>query len=106
MKRNLYFVEKPNGKQFAAKLISKGDKYGLDNCLVWDKDIPGVEFYDVTYAGDGFNEVGQFVSRYYANTILEAEGGLCLDGEIAEWSIDANSMNRVRAWMHERLSKN
>ena len=105
MKRNLYFVENSKGKQFAVKLLAKGDSYGLDKCLTWDKDSPGVEFYDVTYAGDGFDEVGQFVSRYYASTILDSDGGLNLNGEIPEWNIDWASMNNVRAWMHKRLSE-
>src|SRR5574344_1404414 len=103
MKRNLYFVENNKGKQFAAKLLAKGDAYGLDKCLTWDKEKPCVEFYDVTYAGDGFDEVGQFVSRYYASTILDSDGGLCLDGEIPAWTIDSMSMDKVRAWMQKRL---
>lgn len=105
MERNLYFIENNKGKQFAVKLLANGDRYGLDKCLTWDKDAFGVEFYDVTYAGDGFDEVGQFVSRYYASTILEAEGGLCLNGEIPDWNIDGYSMDKVRLWMQKRLAE-
>ena len=105
MERNLYFVENNKGKQFAVKLLAKGDYYGLEKCLTWDKESPCVEFYDVTYAGDNFDEVGQFVARYYASTILDADGGLCLNGEIPDWSIDVVGMDKVRLWIQKRLAE-
>jgi hypothetical protein len=41
---------------------------------------------------------GQFVSRYYASTLLDGSGyptGLCLDGGVAEWAVSANGMAQV-----------
>lgn len=55
-----------------------------------------VEFYDSRYK-DGFGELGQFVTRYYARDILESPAGpLALDLGIPEWSINAAEKERVR----------
>lgn len=55
-----------------------------------------VEFYDSRYK-DGFGELGQFVTRYYARDILESPAGpLALDLGIPEWSITAAEKERVR----------
>ena len=102
MKCNLYFVENSNGKQFAAKLLQKGDAYGLEKCLTWDSDKTGIEFYDVTYAGDGFDEIGQFVSRYYVKNILEHSGNLCLEGSIPEWTVDGNNISKILSWIRSK----
>lgn len=102
MKCNLYFIQNRNGRQFAVKLLQKGDSYGLDKCLTWDSSQTGIEFYDVTYAGDGFDEVGQFVSRYYISSILEHSGTLCLNGDVSEWSIDGDNMQKIIIWIKSK----
>lgn len=69
---------------FGVRVIRNGDAYGLDDCLLWDKDEPGIEFYLLAdrhgriYPGRGW-----FVSRYYYTTLKFRQGsqeGLCLDG--------------------------
>lgn len=104
MKQNLMFVENENGRQFAAKLIAKGDRYGLEKCLAWESDKLGIEFYDVKYAGDGFDELGQFVSRYYVETLLDdyPNNGLCLDGGVPVWTIDGAAMRKLYFWLKEK----
>lgn len=83
--------------KFNVRIVRKGDHYGLDFCLTHSKDEPLVEFYDARYP---HTEFGQFVTRYYVSTILERErNGLCLDGGIPEWSVSANDMDIVRAWL-------
>jgi hypothetical protein len=83
--------------KFNVRIVRKGDKYGLDFCLTHKQDDSLVEFYDVRYP---HTEFGQFVSRYYVSTILERErNGLCLDGGVPDWSISANDMDIVRAWL-------
>lgn len=105
MKQNLMFVENENGRQFAVKLLSRGDRYGLEKCLEWDSDKMGVEFYDVKYAGDGFDELGQFVSRYYAETLVgtPTHADFSLAGGVAAWTIDRNNAIRIKAWVASKL---
>jgi hypothetical protein len=76
------------GKHLEARIIYKGDKYGLNDCLTYDgKGTPLVEFY---LLGKDYK---QFVSRYYLstlegtcdvlpelNTTPATETGLCLCG--------------------------
>lgn len=68
---------------------------------------PCIEFYDLRYP---FTTIlthkegalqGQFISRYYVSTIMEREPhrGLCLDGGIPNWDIDADNMDRIIDWM-------
>lgn len=85
-----------NGRVFTVRVVRKGDRYGLDHCLV-NESATMVEFYDATYAGKrGFDREGQFVSRYFVSTLLEdsnrLEAGLSLDGGIVEWTIDGEAL--------------
>lgn len=91
------------GRRFTAKIVDTGDRYGRNKCLTNDGD-PMIEFYDATYADDPrFDPKGQFVSRYYIRTILERDGfGLDLDGGIDVWTIDAEAMTEVRAWLADQ----
>lgn len=48
------------GKPLFAKTINKGEKYGLNDCLVHDENEPLIEFYNGDF----------FVSRYYRSTLM------------------------------------
>lgn len=76
-------------------IVKTGDNYGLNMCLINDKP-PMVEFYDGRYP-HVHAPYGQFVSRYYITTILNANlsNGLCLDGRIPEWQVSADDMQQV-----------
>jgi hypothetical protein len=98
-------ITSTTGVRFNARILNPGDRYGLDDCLTWDEDRPGVEFYDTRYM---HTSRGQFVSRYYVATILgddgygSGTGGLDLMGYEPSWKIDAAAMDVVRAWLrHE-----
>ena len=95
------------GRIFGVRIIRKGDRYGLDDCLTVD-GAPMVEFYDATYRGPKFGPRGQFVSRYYASTLLEGgrgrKEGLCLHGGEPVWSIDAGTMRAIREYVVETLT--
>jgi hypothetical protein len=88
--------------KFNVRIVNKGDKYGRDFCLTHDGDRPLVEFYDARYP---HTEFGQFVSRYYVETILSDKGngskntGLNLDGGVPEWTVSANDMVTVRNFL-------
>lgn len=94
--------------RFLARILRKGDRYGLANALTWDEERPGVEFYDTRYPHTPF---GQFVSRYYVETILGTDGygsgmgGLDLMGYEASWKLDAVSMTLVRNWLTHQTTR-
>ena len=88
--------------KFNVRVVNTGDKYGLDFCLTHEGDKPLVEFYDARYP---HTEFGQFVARYYVETILGDDGygpknsGLSLDGGIPEWTVSAEDMVTVRNFL-------
>lgn len=99
------------------RLVRLGDRYGRDDCLVHEQNPhhkvdadPLVEFYDASQSVAKFGPRGQFVSRYYASTLLagrggwrsgenRGRGGLCLDGSVEGWNVDAAVMTQVCRWL-------
>ena len=81
---------------WAVRLVEPGDKYGLNDCLTCDKGDTYVEFYDTRYE---HTDLGQFVTRYYPDTVLKSGGGLCLWGGVPSWSVGEACMNRIRDWL-------
>lgn len=70
-------------------------------------DANMVEFFDRRYI-EGFTPDGQFVSRYYVDTLIgdrimpgfeRGHRGLDLHGGIPDWTIDANTMDIVLSWL-------
>lgn len=83
---------------FTVRIVQQGDAYGLNDCLIHEQEKPLVEFYDATQSKAKFGERGQFVSRYYCDTILQQEGfpqGLLLQGGVWEWSVSPKGMQSV-----------
>lgn len=98
-------ITSKTGVRFCARILTEGDSYGRSGALAWEpEDRPGVEFYDTRYP---HTEFGQFVGRYYVETILEQKGhvGLNLDCGIPDWSIDADAMAIVRRWLAEETAE-
>jgi len=87
--------------KFNVRIVRTGDSYGLNFCLTHGENAPLVEFYDSRYA---HTEFGQFISSYYVSTILESDKGLCLEGSEAEWSVSADDMAAVRAWLKKEVT--
>jgi hypothetical protein len=89
--------------KFNVRIVHKGGAYGLQDCLTHDQDDPLVEFYDAKWAGVKFGPRGQFVSRYYAGTLLESDhpDGLALDGAISEWAASPQDMQQVIEFIKE-----
>ena len=83
---------------WAVRIVEKGDKYGLDDCLD-NTGKPLVEFYDTRYE---LTDLGQFVSRYHIDTLLGGDGGLNLDGGVPSWNINEPCMNRIRDWLRRQ----
>lgn len=79
---------------FNVRVVMRGDKYGLADCLTHDDSRPLVEFYDSRFMkGPEFEKRGQFVQRYYfqtltqRDTIGDCKAGLCLYGGVPDWRL-------------------
>lgn len=98
-------VAAANGVRFAVRYLPVRARYGWHNSRVVD-DSPMIEFYDTRYATDSeggrSGPLGQFVARYYADTILGTDGygrgagGLILQGDVPEWTLTETDMDTVR----------
>lgn len=90
---------------FNVRILRKGEKYGLEDCLTHKERKPLVEFYDYRHRNDQEWKRGQFVSRYYAETILKHDlnFGLSLDGGVPECTVSAESMRDILAWLRQEL---
>ena len=93
------------GRTFTVRIVRKGDTYGRDRCLTHEDDATLVEFYDATYAGKtGFDAEGQFVARYYAETLLARDyHALHLDFGVPAWTIDADAMLAVTDFINDAV---
>lgn len=99
-----------NKVPFLVRFVFKGDAYGTDHALRYDKEEPAVEFYDARFKDDKrFFPLGQLVSRYYLDALLEpanqVESGLDLQGGVPEWKIDGATMATVCNWLREEFRR-
>lgn len=92
------FHDKITHITWAVRIVELNDKYGLNDCLV-NTDSPLVEFFDTRYE---HTDLGQFVSRYFLDTLAEGEGGLNLDGGVPSWNVNEPCMNRIRDWLRRQ----
>jgi len=85
-----------DGRPWTVRAIAPGElSYGSSPV-----DAATVEFYDKRQAGEHFGPLGQFVSSYYIETLLDGDDGdLDLVSDIPEWSIDVATMVEIRAWL-------
>lgn len=110
MKKTPYYdnlkISNLAGRVFLVRAVLKGDRYGFNDCLVHDEIDPLIEFYDFKYSSefdaDGFADFGprgQFISRYYAKTLIasnfQGDGLLQLDGGVPEWNINIEALRPV-----------
>ena len=104
-----------NGRPFRVRLVwdkpAGGTAYDSKGKVVPEKLQPTVEFYDMTRAKDpkiansSFKDYGQYVSSYYAATLMDhpMHVGLDLYGGERLWVIDGDSMDTVLAWIKEQV---
>jgi hypothetical protein len=83
---------------FNVCIVRQGETYGRDGVFTHTKPEPLVEFYDSRYT-EGFTPKGQFVTRYYAGTLILHDGALSLDLEIPEWSLTSEEFARVKEYV-------
>lgn len=88
-------------EDFNVRIVAKGERYGLNDCLVHDKDEPLVEFFDAAQDHTVFGPLGQFVSRYYRSTLIESKNhdGLLLDTGAPHWQIGAEGLRAVKEFI-------
>ena len=90
------FHDSYSGITWACRIVETGDSYGRDGCLI-NQNSPMVEFYDTRYE---FDDLGQFVSRYYVDTLTKSHNGkLCLDEAIKAWTIYDDCFGRIKTWL-------
>ena len=78
--------------KFNVRIVSRGDKYGLNFALTHNEDMPLVEFYDSRYP---HTEYGQFVSRYYLDTIINHDEGLSLDAGVTACTVPTEALSEL-----------
>jgi hypothetical protein len=93
-----------SGYVFNVRVLEPGDRYGRDEVLTWEGDIFGqrcVEFYAAQHKDPSFGSHGQFVSRYYENTLLGRhwDEGIDLQGDVPVWSIDGATFGEIMDWV-------
>jgi hypothetical protein len=92
-----------SGVRFNVRILTEGDAYGASGALIWEhEDRPGVEFYDARHP---FTPLGQFVSRYFVDDILDSTAGLDLYGGEPSWKIDPAAMYVVRRWLLQETAR-
>ena len=99
---NFCHTQNHHGRSFTFTIINTGDAYGRNLCLTNDKEAM-VEVWDTTET-----RTTQMVSRYYISTLLgfdkwsngkAFENGLCLDGGVPVWNINASDLTHVHQWL-------
>jgi len=87
------------GRVFLFRVVKPGYGHGRNDELVNDGETL-VEVYDHTYTGEDFGSRGQFVSKYYLDTLTRLNGtGLDLYGGVDKWKVDGRTMDDVRGWL-------
>ena len=127
-------VDPESGIRWCVRIVFLGDNYGMDHCLTYGDDTktkghvfermdnPLIEFYDMDsraaqmmretldkrarYMGE---EYGQFVSRYYLDTLNETDwsdsSGLNLDGGVDRWEVSGEFMSHVMEVVNEAVEE-
>lgn len=107
-----------HGRLWTVRLVRPGDRYGSRLQLVHGNERtslgsePLIEFFDGRYANDPrFVKIdpenapfGQFVSRYYVDTLLKSRRtrethGLDLQSDVPAWKVSSDGMRDVYHWL-------
>ena len=102
----MFTIQNDQGRMFNVRIVREGDRYGLDDCLTHN-GAPMVEFYDASQDPAKFGERGQFVSRYYVDTLTGRDGfgrdirnghALNLHGGVEAWTLDPWAAAQAVDW--------
>ena len=84
---------------FFARIVHRGEKYGLRGVLIHSHREPLIEFYDARFDHNQWlGEVGQFVTRYNLCDFMAFPDGIALDldGGIDDWKLTAAQVRYVK----------
>lgn len=95
-------VDPNNAKAWMVRVVRQGQAFGLLDCLVHTHPDPLVEFFDPEVPDAPSMQPGWFISRYYASTLTQVRGGLCLDTPPYRGVSDA-FMAKLQAWLFGEL---
>lgn len=85
-----------SGVPFRVVVLADGRSENYQTSSMGDRTL--VEFYDRRY---DHTKDGQFVSRYYLDTMLEhGSSGLDLYGGVDSWKLDSVTFRQVREWLY------
>jgi hypothetical protein len=89
---------------WTVRLVFKGERYGRDGVMLNEQTMPMVEFYDTEQDKAKFGPLGQFVTRYYLDTLMESRKHpgmpLCLHGGYPnDWTVSGEHMALVERWL-------
>jgi hypothetical protein len=91
--------------RWTVRMLWKGDKYGLGDCLTHEGDDPLVEFYDSRQDRDKFGPWGQFVQRHYAGTLLSHPPGHGIDLYVGVpgWQVTWSDLWTILVWIEDQV---
>ena len=85
---------------FRIRVVMSGESYGKDDCLTHERSEPLVEFFDKRFP---HTPNGQFVSRYYLETVVKMSNGLNLDGGVDAWKVSKEGIDFVQEKLKELI---
>ena len=85
---------------FRIRVVMSGENYGRDDCLTHEGSEPLVEFFDKRFP---HTPNGQFVSRYYLETVVKISDGLNLDGGVDAWKVSKEGIDFVQEKLKELI---
>jgi hypothetical protein len=86
-------------------VVRHGERYGHKDALVNERRAsPLIEFWDLSITKPPFGKDGQFVSRYYFETLMTdrkrlERSGLDLEGREPAWKVDGPFMVALYLWL-------
>jgi hypothetical protein len=101
----LVLIAHAKTQDFTVRVVSKGQKYGHNNCLTHESLDPLVEFYATKYTGEAFGCFGQFCSRLRLSQLLEsASNPWHMDLSIDSWYLTADEMDSIKVSLQRHLT--
>lgn len=87
-------VTAENGVTFTVRRVGKGERYGRDDYMIHDEEMPLIEIYDTRYPQ---TEHGLLVRRLYMNSIFEQskKGGIDLHSGEADLRINQDTIQKA-----------
>lgn len=92
--------------KWRVRYVPYGGYYGQNNTLI-NQGKPLLAFYDTSVSSEKFGPEGQYISAYYADTLLGKDGwstgaypyGLQLDASIPAWTVSFSEMQEITRFL-------